>query len=286
MSPRSSIHAPCQGSPAVRQGGHLRAVARALLAVAWLAVAACSSDEADPYVERPVEDLYNEAMDLLLAGSYRPAARAFEEVERQHPYSVWATKAQLMAAYAFYQDNAYDDAVIAAERFVQLHPGNPDAAYAHYLIGLSYYERISDVGRDQRMTELALDAFEEVTRRYPDSRYARDSALKISLVRDHLAGKEMAVGRTYQDLEFYVAAINRFRNVVSNYQTTSHVPEALVRLTECYLALGVIGEAQASAAVLGHNFPGSEWYADAYALLQERELEPRLSESSWLARIF
>ena len=258
----------------------------ALLAVAWIALAACSGDEVDPYVERPVEDLYNEAMNLLLAGTYAPAARAFEEVERQHPYSVWATKAQLMAAYAFYQNNDYDQAVIAAQRFIELHPGNPDTAYAHYLVGLSYYEQISDVGRDQRMTELALDSFEEVTRRYPESRYARDAALKISLARDHLAGKEMEVGRTYQDLEFYLAAINRFRNVITNYQTTSHVPEALMRLTECYIAFGVVGEAQAAAAVLGHNFPGSQWYADAYALLQERELEPRLSESSWLARLF
>lgn len=260
-------------------------LARALIAIALAVLWGCGGGT-DPYVERPVEDLYNEAMNQLLDGSYAAAARAFEEVERQHPYSVWATKAQLMGAYAHYQNNAYDEAVIAAERFVELHPGSADAAYAKYLIGLSYYEQISDVGRDQRMTELALDSFEEVTRRYPDTRYARDAALKISLVRDHLAGKEMEVGRTYQDLEFYVAAINRFRNVAAEYQTTSHVPEALLRLTECYLALGVVGEAQAAAAVLGHNFPGSDWYGDAYALLQERELEPRLSESSWLARIF
>ena len=246
---------------------------------------ACGSDP-DPYVERPVEELYNEAFDELLEGNYTPAARGFEEVERQHPYSVWATKAQLMAAYSFYQNNDYDEAVLAAERFIELHPGNPDTAYAHYLIGLSYYEQISDVGRDQRNTELALDAFEEITRRYPDSKYARDATLKISLARDHLAGKEMEVGRTYQDLEFYLAAINRFRNVVTEYQTTSHVPEALLRLTECYLALGIIGEAQTAAAVLGHNYPGSAWYQDSYALLQDGELEPRLSESSWLARIF
>ncbi len=257
----------------------------AVLALAFTVLSACGGDP-DAYVERPVDDIYNEAMDYLLEGSYAPAARAFEEVERQHPYSVWATKAQLMAAYAHYQNNDYDEAVIAAERFIELHPGSPDTPYARYLVGLCYYEQISDVGRDQRMTELALDSFEEVTRRYPDSRYARDAALKISLVRDHLAGKEMEVGRTYQDLEFYVAAINRFRNVVAEYQTTSHVPEALLRLTECYLSLGVVGEAQAAAAVLGYNFPGSEWYGDAYALLQERELEPRLSESSWLARIF
>lgn len=259
--------------------------AMAVAGVALAALGACGSDP-DPYVERPVEDLYNEAFDEMLEGNYPSAARGFEEVERQHPYSVWATKAQLMAAYASYQNNDYDEAVLAAERFIELHPGNPDTAYAHYLVGLSYYEQISDVGRDQRNTELALDAFEEITRRYPDSKYARDATLKISLARDHLAGKEMEVGRTYQDLEFYLAAINRFRNVVRDYQTTSHVPEALLRLTECYLALGIVGEAQAAAAVLGHNYPGTEWYQDSYALLQDGDLEPRLSESSWLARIF
>jgi outer membrane protein assembly factor BamD len=263
-----------------------RTIMAVVAATALVGLVACSDDEAAVYLERPVEDLYNEAFDNLLNADFAVAARGFEEVERQHPYSVWATKAQLMTAYAHYQANNYDEAVLAAKRFIELHPGNPDAAYANYLIGISYYEQISDVGRDQRMTELALDSFVEVTRRYPDSKYARDAALKISLARDHLAGKEMEVGRTYQDLEYYLAGINRFRNVVAEYQTTSHVPEALLRLTECYLALGVVGEAQAAAAVLGHNYPGSEWYQDSYALLQERELEPRLNESSWLSRIF
>ena len=273
-----------------RYGGLKKRLRAACVAVvtgaALAALGACGGGDEDEYVERPVEDLYNEAFDELLEGNYQPAARGFEEVERQHPYSVWATKAQLMAAYSSYQNNDYDEAVLAAERFIELHPGNPDTAYAHYLIGLSYYEQISDVGRDQRNTELALDAFEEINRRYPESKYARDATLKISLTRDHLAGKEMEVGRTYQDLEFYLAAINRFRNVVTEYQTTSHVPEALLRLTECYLALGIVGEAQAAAAVLGYNYPGTAWYEDSYALLQDGELEPRLSESSWLARIF
>ncbi|MDP6351183.1 MAG: outer membrane protein assembly factor BamD [Alphaproteobacteria bacterium] len=238
------------------------------------------------YFERSVEDLYNTAMDQLLDGNYELAAGSFEEVERQHPYSVWATKAQLMSAYAHYQGDSYDEAVISANRFISLHPGNPDAAYAHYLKGISYYEQISDVGRDQKMTRLSLEAFEEIVRRYPTSRYARDAQLKMDLARDHLAGKEMEIGRTYQSLDFYLAAINRFRNVVERFQTTSHVPEALHRLTETYLALGVIEEAQATAAVLGHNFPGSRWYSDSYALLEERELEPRLSERSWLLGIF
>ncbi len=257
-----------------------------IIAAAMALLAACGGDE-EAYVEQPVEDLYNDAMDLLLDGDYEPAAAAFEEVERQHPYSVWATKAQLMAAYAHYQDNDYDGAVLAAERFVELHPGHSDAAYAHYLIGVAYYERISDVGRDQRMTELAHDAFDEVRRRYPGTRYARDAGLKLALVRDHLAGKEMEVGRTYQGLRLYVAAINRFRNVVNEYETTSHVPEALMRLVECWLALGVLPEAEASAAVLGHNFPGSAWYADAYAMLRQAEpAAPDAGGGGWFGWLF
>lgn len=248
-------------------------------------IAGCDAT-VEPYIDKPVDALYNQAMDLLADDFYDDAATVFEEVERQHPYSMWATKAQIMAAYAYYQANSYDEAVIAAERFINLHPGHADVPYAQYLIGLSHYERISDVGRDQKSTLFALEAFDELVRRFPESRYSRDAALKMSLARDHLAGKEMEIGRTYQDLEFYLAAINRFRNVVERYQTTSHVAEALHRLTECYMALGIKGEAQATAAVLGHNFPGSNWYRDSYALLQSDDLEPRLSERSWLARLF
>ena len=258
----------------------------ALILCLSVGLANCAKDEASIYLERPVEDIYNYAMDLLLDKDYQMAALTFEEVERQHPYSMWATKAQLMSSYAHYLDNNYDDSVIAAERFVSLHPGHDDTAYAYYLLGLCYYEQISDVGRDQKMTVKALEAFESVVRRYPASKYSRDAKLKMDLARDHLAGKEMEIGRTYQSLEFYVAAINRFRNVVERYQTTSHVPEALYRLTESYLALGVTKEAEVAAAVLGHNFPGSDWYATSYALLRERDLQPRLSKRSWLARLF
>ena len=258
----------------------------ALILCLSVGLANCAKDEASIYLDRPVEDIYNYAMDLLLDKDYQMAALTFEEVERQHPYSMWATKAQLMSSYAHYLDNNYDDSVIAAERFVSLHPGHDDTAYAYYLLGLCYYEQISDVGRDQKMTVKALEAFESVVRRYPTSKYSRDAKLKMDLARDHLAGKEMEIGRTYQSLEFYVAAINRFRNVVERYQTTSHVPEALYRLTESYLALGVTKEAEVAAAVLGHNFPGSDWYAASYALLRERDLQPRLSKRSWLARLF
>ena len=212
------------------------------------------------------------------------AARLFDEVERQHPYSQWATRAQLMAAYAHYQALAYDDAIIALDRFIQLHPGSDDIAYAYYMKGLCYYEQITDVGRDQRITQQALDALGEVTRRFPESPYSRDAALKIDLTNDHLAGKEMEIGRYYLRQGHQNAAIGRFRTVIERYQTTSHVPEALHRLTEAYLALGVVDEAQAAAAVLGHNFPGSEWYVDSYALLVDANVRPESSSKSWISR--
>jgi outer membrane protein assembly factor BamD len=232
-----------------------------------LVLAGCSGSGDEEYVERPVEELYNQAQDLLEAGDERQAGQAFEEVERQHPYSEWATRAQLMSAYAYYEANSYDEAVSAAERFIELHPGHEDVPYAYYLVGISYYEQISDVGRDQKMTERALEAFDELLRRFPDSEYARDAELKADLARDHLAGKEMTIGRYYLRRGQYVAAINRFRSVVDGYQTTTHVPEALHRLTEAYLALGLDQEAQKNAAVLGYNFPNSQWYLDSYALL-------------------
>lgn len=240
-------------------------------------------DDEKKQVERPVEEIYNNAMDLLEAQWYETAAKEFDEVERQYPYSKWATKAQLMAGYAHYKQGRYDDAIIALDRFIELHPGNRDAPYAYYLKALSYYEQISDVGRDQKMTRLALNAMREVTRRFPNTAYARDARLKLDLSRDHLAGKDMSIGRYYQRREDYLAAINRYRAVIEQYQTTTHVPEALHRLTECYLALGITDEAQMSAAVLGHNFPGSTWYEDSYALLDSRDLKPQRKANSWLS---
>ena len=248
-----------------------------------LLLGACSSSDEQAYVERPVEDLYNNAMNSLLDTNYPEAARLFDEVERQHPYSVWAAKAQLMAAYSHYQDNKYDDAVNALDRFIQLHPGNEDVAYAYYLRAISYYEQISDVGRDQGMTQQALAALDELVRRFPESRFARDASLKIDLARDHLAGKHMEIGRFYQDQSEYLAAINRFRIVIDQYQTTTHVPEALHRLVECYLSIGITEEAKSTAAVLGHNFPGSAWYSDSYALLVDADLEPAVDDDSWIA---
>ncbi len=256
-------------------------IASGLVVIGLLAGCATKPPE---YVERPVEDIYNVAMNDLLAGRYIEAAKNFDEVERQHPYSIWATKAQIMAAFANYQSNRYDEAILAAQRFIELHPGHRDAPYAYYLIALSYYEQITDVRRDQKNTKLALDALQEVVRRFPDSEYARDASLKIDLTRDHLAGKEMDIGRYYLKRGNYIGAVNRFRTVLEKYQTTSQVPEALLRLTEVYLELGVTEEAQTAAAVLGYNYPGSQWYQDSYALLTGKRLEPKEYEGSWISR--
>jgi outer membrane protein assembly factor BamD len=265
--------------------------AAAVLAVGLvLGLSACSNgDEEITYVEQPVGQLYNEAMDELLAENYEPAAQLFDEVERQHPYSVWATKGQLMAAFAYYQRSNYAEAVVTLDRFIQLHPAHENVDYAYYLRAMCYYEQITDVARDQRMTERARDALEEAVNRFPEGAYAADAERKLVLVRDQLAGKEIEIGRYYQKRGHYLAAINRFRKVVEDYQTTSHVPEALHRLTELYLALGVTDEAQRTAAVLGYNYQGSQWYRDSYALLTGGRnpvvsAEPGQDDRSFLAR--
>lgn len=255
----------------------------ALAAALLLALSGCSSTEEDSYVERPVDELYNEAMNVLGTKRYGEAAKAFDEVERQHPYSVWATKAQLMAAYAYYEDLKYDDAIAALDRFIQLHPSNRDAPYAYYLKALCYYEQISDVGRDQAMTSDAMKGLQELIDRFPDSSYARDAKLKLDLTRDHLAGKQMTIGRYYLGQKQYLAAVNRFQNVVDEYQTTTHVPEALLRLTEAYWALGLVEEANKTAAVLGHNYPGTDWYTDAYRIVAAPDAEDAgRAKSGWL----
>jgi outer membrane protein assembly factor BamD len=240
--------------------------------VVLLAGAGCDTfktNDKDPeYVERPVEDLYNQAVDSAAGGNFRAAAPLFDEVERQHPYSVWATQAQLMAAYSLYQSNQYDDAVNALDRFIQLNPSHSNVDYAYYLKGLAFYERIVDVGRDQKLTREALDTFDEVIKRFPRSKFARDARLKTDLARNHLAGKEMEIGRFYLTRGQYLAAVNRFRRVIHDYDTTDQVPEALHRLTEAYLALGLDAEAEKTAAVLGHNYPGSDWYQDSFALIK------------------
>lgn len=244
----------------------------ALIALVLMTLlSACSSkDRERKFVARDVGALYNIGKDFLEQGRYTDAAAFFDEVERQHPYSQWARRAQLMSAYAYYKANKYDDAVLSAERFLTLHPGNADTSYAYYLIAICHYERIIDIARDQKMTERALQAMREVTRRFPDSGYAEDARLKIDMARDHLAGKEMEIGRFYQRRGQYLAAIGRFKNVVSSFDTTSHAPEALHRMTESFLALGIREEAKKSAAILGYNYPGSKWYQYSYDLVQEK----------------
>ncbi|MGQ0589766.1 MAG: outer membrane protein assembly factor BamD [Sphingosinicella sp.] len=245
-----------------------------LAAVAIVPLAGCGTlglnrTAADTrYVARDVNTLYNAAFQRLQRRQYQQAALIFDEVERQHPYSIWARRAQLMSAFSYYAADDHTKSIESARRFLSIHPGNRDAPYALYLIALNYYEQISDVSRDQGITRQALDALGEVVRRYPGTPYADDARLKIDLVRDHLAGKEMEVGRFYQRRAEWLASTVRFRNVIEQYQTTSHTPEALMRLTESYLALGIPGEARRSAAVLSANYPNTEWYERAYNLIQ------------------
>lgn len=241
----------------------------------------CAASEEDDYVEQPVELLYNQAVDALDQNELEEAQRLFDEVDRQHPYSTWATKAQLMTSYAAYLRRQYDDAIISLDRFIQLHPSHRDIAYAYYLRGLSYYEQISDVARDQQMTQEALDTLKELVSRFPDSKYARDATIKIDLTYDHLAGKEMEIGRYYQATGHYLAAINRFKIVVDEYDFTTHVPEALHRLAETYYAVGLETEAKRAAAILGHNYPGSEWYIDSYELVSGQPVREVDEDEAW-----
>ncbi|MBL9069368.1 MAG: outer membrane protein assembly factor BamD [Sphingopyxis sp.] len=249
----------------------MRLLAAALVISPMLAACAGGSGvkKDTRYVARDVNTLYRAAQDRLDRKQYKIAAALFDEVERQHPYSPWARRAQLMSSFSYYMDREYTPAIEAAQRFLAIHPGNKDAPYAYYLIALSYYEQISDVTRDQKITEQAQNALGEVIRRYPDTRYAADARLKVDLVQDHLAGKEMEIGRFYQRSSNWLAASIRFREVTEKFQTTSHTPEALYRLTECYLALGIPEEAKKSAAVLGANYPGSKWYSRAYDLMRK-----------------
>jgi outer membrane protein assembly factor BamD len=241
----------------------------------------------DQVLEDPADKLYNEGLFLLnQKRDYRGAAKRFEEVDRQHPYSEWARKALLMTAFAYYENRDFDDSIAAAKRYVTLHPGSPDASYAQYLIASSFYDQIPDVSRDQGRTERAMQSLEEVIRKFPNTEYATSAKRKLDVARDQLAGKEMDIARYYLNKKDFTGAINRFKVVVTQYQTTRHVEEALTRLTESYMALGIVDEAQTAAAVLGHNFPDSAWYKDAYALVRAGGLEPRENQGSWISRAF
>ncbi|WP_425330006.1 outer membrane protein assembly factor BamD [Terrirubrum flagellatum] len=234
----------------------------------------------------PAERLYNEGLSRLKENDYSGAVKRFENVDRQHPMTDWARRAILMQAFANYEGGQYEEAVSAAKRYMTLHGNTPDAAYAQYLLAMSYYNQVPDIGRDQERSALAAQALADLVQRYPTSEYVTDARYKLSVVRDQLAGKEMTVGRFYLEKRQYTAAINRFRDVVAKYQTTRHVEEALMRLTEAYMALGIAQEAQTAAAVLGHNFPDSPWYKDAFKLLQSGGLEPRENQQSWISRAF
>jgi outer membrane protein assembly factor BamD len=245
-----------------------------------------SSDKNVTPPDEPADKLYNEGLTLLEKKEWKDAAKKFEEVDRQHPYSDWGRKSLLMSAFAYYEDGKYDETATAAQRYVTLHPGSPDAAYAQYLVASSYYDQIPDVTRDQARTEKAMRALEEVVRKYPETEYAETARQKLAVTRDQLAGRDMMIGRYYLERRNFTGAINRFKAVVTQYQTTRHVEEALMRLTEAYMALGIVQEAQTAAAVLGHNFPDSPWYKDAYKLVQSGGLEPRESKDSWIVKAF
>ena len=248
------------------------AYACAVTAMGLLMLAGCSGsdDSVENIAEKneSIDVLYDKALETFQKKSYKVATEEFEEVERQHPYSEWASHAQIMAAYSAYKGGQLDDAVVILDRFVKLHPTHASAPYAYYLTALCYYTQISDVGRDQKMSERARGALKDVVERFPDSDFARDAKVKLELTEDHLAGKEMEIGRYYLKRKDYAAAVNRFKFVIDNYQTTSHTPEALHRLVECYLSLGVLPEAKKYAAVLGYNHPGSDWYKYSYAMMQ------------------
>jgi outer membrane protein assembly factor BamD len=268
---------------------------RTVLTVVLLAavLAGCSSfsffgkKDDDNLPDQPADKLYNEGLYLLNEKSdAKGAAKKFDEVDRMQPYSEWARKSLVMSAYAYYKAGDYDDAISAAQRYVTLHPGSPDAAYAQYLIASSNFDQIPDITRDQGRTEKAIAALDEVTRKYPNTEYANAAKQKMEMARDQLAGKEMMIGRFYLKKKDFIGAINRFKIVVTRYQTTRHVEEALERLTESYMALGIVGEAQTAAAVLGHNFPDSPWYKDAYTLLKTGGHEPSENKGSWISKAF
>ena len=266
-------------------------VAVVLACVVSVALAGCVGSRARQprlqYQERPVEVLYSVGLERLDQRRFSEAVQFFQEVERQHPYSPWSRRAILMQVYAQYQRNNYEEAIAAADRFIQLYPGSPQAPYAYYMKAICYFEQIVDVGRYQAATQQALVALTDVMRRFPSSQYAVDARVKIDMVNDQLAGKEMEIGRWYLRRDQPLAAIGRFRRVIEQFQTTSHTPEALYRMVEAYLTLGLTEEATRNAAVLGHNFPGSRWYSDAYVLVTREggtlDVEPE--EESWLRRL-
>ena len=279
--------------------GAKRAAVRALVVAACgLTLAGCDTlaslnpvDKSETYkpeivAEVPAEQIYNDGLARLQNKDFPGAAKKFEDLDKQYPYSDWSRRALIMTAFANYEGKSYEDAISASRRYLQLHPASQDAAYAQYLLAMSHFNQIPDVTRDQEKSERALAALQELVDRYPKSQYATDAKERIQVAKDQIAGREMEVGRFYLSKRNYTGAINRFRTVVAQYQQTRHVEEALQRLTEAYMAMGIVAEAQTAAAVLGHNFPDSPWYKDAYTLLRSSGLEPRESGESWISRAF
>jgi outer membrane protein assembly factor BamD len=285
---------PMRRSSTARSRSGRGVLARLLILVPMLAlIGGCSMwnemfGDKDPILpDEPADRLYNEGVFLMNEKQdFKESAKKFEEVDRQHPYSEWARKSLIMSAYAYYSAGAYDESINAAKRYITLHPGSSDAAYAQYLIGASYFDQIPDVTRDQTRTERAIASLEEVTRKFPNTEYAESARKKIEVGRDQLAAKEMDIGRWYMQKKDFTGAINRFKVVVTQYQRTRHVEEALERLTEAYMALGITLEAQTAAAVLGHNFPDSPWYKDAYRLVKAGGSEPQEDKGSWISKAF
>ncbi len=268
----------------------MRALAIASLLAGTLALGACTKtgESSSDFVDNiePADVLYNQGLANLDSGDREEARAKFEAIDKQHPYSEYSRKSLLMLTFLNYRDAKYDNAANAGRRYVTLYPGSEDAAYVQYLIGMSYYRQIPDITRDQNVTARAYTAMKSVVENYPESEYVEDAKTKMRISFDQLAGKEMLVGRYYQERREYLAAINRFRRVAEQFQTTRHVEEALARLTESYFALGLVEEAQTAAAVLGHNFPESQWYLDSHALLASDGLEPREDTGSWISRAF
>jgi len=238
------------------------------------------------YNTDPADKLYNEGLYHLEQGEYKKADDKFKELDQQHPYTEWARKANMMAVYSKYKQGKYTEAATEGKRYIALHPASQDAAYAQFLVGMSYYNQIADVSRDQKITEQALQELEEVVRKYPNSEYADQAQKRVQIARDQLAGKEMEIGRFYLKDQNYIAAVNRFKTVITQYQTTRHVEEALARVAEVYMAMGIVHEAQTAAAVLGHNFPQSPWYKDTFTLITSKGLSPREDNASWISKAF
>jgi len=280
---------PCVAPACLAHRAHRQSLAAAVAVVlAASLLAGCGSlfgsDKPDLTSNDPPNVIYGKAETLVDQGDYKEAAREYEQVDINHPYSQEARRAIVMAAYSYYRAGEYDSAVSAADRYLTLHPGTQESDLAQNVIGMSYYDQVLDPKRDQTYARRALSAYETLLQRYPNSRYAAEASNRVRILRDLLAANEMTIGRYYLRHDNYLAAINRFRTVVTDYQTTEQVEEALMRLTEAYMALGIVNEAQTAAAVLGHNFPNSRWYKHAYSLLGKRGLEPQQHEGSWITK--